>query len=73
MESKPITIIVDRTAPGSPVNLGAESPDYSHINLSWEAPKGEDIGSITYEIRRNESIISEGISGGPILNYMDCS
>jgi hypothetical protein len=71
MESVPVTITVDRTPPASPGNLKGESPDASTIKLSWEAPEGEDLGSITYEIKRDGSVISEGISGGISLTYTD--
>ena len=69
-ESNEITVTVDRTPPGKPVNLTGDSPGQSVVNLTWGAPSGEEPGDIRYEIYRiyydedgvqQETIIAENL------------
>ena len=54
MESTPVTVVVDRTAPGIPKNVEGFSPDEETIHLTWEASEGE---AVSYEILRNGSLV----------------
>ena len=70
-ESNPYIVTVDRTPPAQPQNLRGESPDKSHVNLSWEAPPGENPLHLRYEIYRNGTLIAQDITGGESLYYQD--
>ncbi|MDF2628162.1 MAG: hypothetical protein K0R39_1993, partial [Symbiobacteriaceae bacterium] len=66
--SQPVTLVVDRTPPGAPVNLTWTSPDDTHIRLDWEAPADADVA--LYAILRDGTEI-DTVDAAGVLQYQD--
>ncbi|MHB9145025.1 MAG: S8 family serine peptidase [Symbiobacteriia bacterium] len=67
-ESAPVTVVIDRTRPGAPVDLAAKAPDQTHILLTWSAPSDTDV--TLYRISRGGAQVGEVPVGGS-LRFQD--
>jgi len=70
--STPVSVTVDRQAPGPVRDLRAEALDSSHVRLTWSAPAQEDASGIAfYRVRRDGEIVANDLTPGENLQWQD--
>ncbi len=56
-QSAPLTVVIDRTSPGSPTDLAATSPTAAAPALSWTAPAADATGIASYRVYRDSTLV----------------